>query len=91
MPRSTSPRPIHIHLVRGEYKLTLPFAEQMEMIGRARNDAVALFSGLSNHGYTRFLLGEITLARTLLERCLGLDLANLAARSGIGAFLVPRT
>jgi predicted ATPase len=70
------------HMIRGEYKLALPFAGQMEMIGKARNDAAALFSGLSNHAYTRFLLGEIALARTLFERCLGLDdLANLAARA----------
>ena len=67
------------HLIRGEYKLALPFAEQMEMIGKARNDAAALSSGQFSHAYTRFLLGEITLARTLFERCLGLgDLANLA-------------
>jgi predicted ATPase len=30
------------HLIREEYKLALPFAEQMEMIGKARNDAAAL-------------------------------------------------
>src|SRR5262249_32900494 len=60
------------HMIRGEYKLALPFAEQMEMIGKARNDAAALFSGLLNQAYTRFVLGEYTLARTLFERCLGL-------------------
>jgi predicted ATPase len=60
------------HLIRGEYTLALPFAEQMEMIGKARNDTAALFLGLSNHAFARFHLGEIALARTLFERCLRL-------------------
>jgi predicted ATPase len=67
------------HLMRGEYRLALPLAEQLEMIGKARNDTAALFLGLSSHAYARFLLGDIILARTLFERCLGLgDRANRA-------------
>jgi tetratricopeptide (TPR) repeat protein len=71
------------HLARGEYKLALPLTQQLEKIGEARNDASALFLGLSNRAYIRFLLGEIPLARTLFERCLGL--ADQARRADYAA------
>ena len=56
------------HLVRGEYRLALSHAEQMEKTGEARNDANMLVSGRHKQGVTRFFLGEFAGARTLLEQ-----------------------
>ena len=56
------------HLVRGEYRLALSHAEQMEKTGEARNDATLLVSGRHKQGVTRFFLGEFAGARTLLEQ-----------------------
>src|SRR5262249_581073 len=57
------------HLIRGELRLALPLAEQLEQIGQAQNDVAALFLGRSKKGTTRELLGQLVAARTLLEQC----------------------
>ena len=67
------------HLNRAEYRLALPLAEEMEKIGQAQNDGAALFLGHSKIGITRFLLGEFTTARALIER--SQDLADPAHRT----------
>jgi tetratricopeptide (TPR) repeat protein len=57
---------------RGEYRLALALAEQVEKIGEARNDVAAQWVGRWASGYTRLFLGDFVAARALLERCHGL-------------------
>jgi predicted ATPase len=57
------------HCIRSEYKLALPLAEQLEQIGEARNDVVALLLGHFEHGATYLWLGEFAAARALYEQC----------------------
>lgn len=74
------------HLCRGEYKLALSLAEQLEKIGEARNHVVSQLGGRRANGLTRLVLGDFVAARALLERCHGL--ADPALRSG-GGMLTP--
>jgi class 3 adenylate cyclase/predicted ATPase len=57
---------------RGEYKLALALAEQVEKIGEARNDVSVQFMGRWASGFTRLHLGDFVAARALLEQCHGL-------------------
>ena len=68
------------HRVRGEHRLALALAEQMEKIGEARNDVAAQLVGCRVSGTTRLFLGDFVAARELLERCHGL--ADPAHRGG---------
>jgi predicted ATPase len=68
------------HRNRGEYKLALALAEQVEKIGEARNDVRAQLVGRWASGYTRLHMGDFVAARALLERCHGL--ADPAHRGG---------
>jgi predicted ATPase len=60
------------HRNRGEYKLALSLAEQVEKIGEARNDVSVQFMGRWASGFTRLHLGDFVAARALLEQCHGL-------------------
>src|SRR4029079_12267173 len=60
------------HRVRGEHRLALGLAEQLEKIGEARNDIAAQLVGRLANGRTRLFLGEFTAARAFLERSYGL-------------------
>ncbi len=60
------------HFVRGELKLVLSLAEQLEKIGAARNDVAAQLLGRRGQGQTRCVLGDFVAARALLEQCHGL-------------------
>ena len=60
------------HRNRGEYKLALALAEQVEKIGEARNDVSVQFMGRWASGFTRLHLGDFVAARALLEQCHGL-------------------
>jgi class 3 adenylate cyclase/tetratricopeptide (TPR) repeat protein len=73
------------HRNRGEHKLALALAEQMEKSGEARNDVTAQWVGRWASGYTRLHLGDFVAARALLEQCHGL--ADPAYRGGEVAFL----
>ena len=68
------------HRVRGEHRLALALAEQMEKIGEARNDVAAQLVGRRANATTRLFLGDFVAARALLERCHGL--ADPAHRGG---------
>jgi predicted ATPase len=70
------------HRNRGEYKLALALAEQVEKIGQARNDLGLQWMGRYASGHTRLYLGDFVAARALLERCLGFAVADPALRSG---------
>jgi tetratricopeptide (TPR) repeat protein len=73
------------HRNRGENKLALALAEQMEKIGEARNDVTAQWVSRFASGFTRLHLGDFVAARALLEQCHGL--AEPAYRSSEVAFL----
>jgi class 3 adenylate cyclase/tetratricopeptide (TPR) repeat protein len=60
---------IIFHMVRAEHKLALSFAEQMEKIGKVRNDDAAQLMGRHLKGWTCWYLGELAAARALLEQC----------------------
>ena len=66
------------HRNRGEYKLALALAEQMEKIGEAHKNVRGQLSGRFASGSTRFHLGDFVAARALLEY----GLADPALRSG---------
>ena len=57
------------HFIRGEHKLALSAADQMEQLGEARNDVVVLLLGHVYHGITRFNLAEFGATTTLLNKC----------------------
>jgi class 3 adenylate cyclase/tetratricopeptide (TPR) repeat protein len=69
------------HRVRGEHRLALALAEQLEKIGEARNDVAAQLVGRWANGRTRLFLGDFVAAGALLERCHGL--ADPAHRGGV--------
>jgi class 3 adenylate cyclase/tetratricopeptide (TPR) repeat protein len=70
------------HLVRAEHKLALSIARRIEEIGEARSDIRIQLRGRCSNGQTRYYLGELVAARSLLERCYGL---GDPARRAIGA------
>jgi class 3 adenylate cyclase/predicted ATPase len=70
------------HLMRAEYKQALSLAEQVEKLGESRGDVTAQLVGREVSGLTRFWLGELVIARALLEQCYGL--ADPAHRSIAG-------
>jgi class 3 adenylate cyclase/tetratricopeptide (TPR) repeat protein len=57
------------HLIRSEHKLALSLVEQLEKVGKARNDLVAQLQGCRAHGVSRCYLGEFLAARAFLEQC----------------------
>jgi predicted ATPase len=57
---------------RSELKLSLPYAEEVEQIGKSRNDVDVQLLGYFENGMTRFYLGEFGTARAYFERCRGL-------------------
>jgi len=71
------------HNVRSELKLALQLAEQVEKIGKRRDDITAISLGYYLQGNNRFQLGEFAAARALLERCQGLG--NSAYRAWYSA------
>jgi class 3 adenylate cyclase/predicted ATPase len=75
------------HFVRGELRLGLALAEQLEVNGALRTDTAAQLLGRLMIGTTRFLLGEFDAARAVLERCL--DLADPAHRNVRGLAFDP--
>jgi len=80
------------HCIRSEYKLAMSLAEQLEQIGEARNDVVALLLGHFEHGATHLWLGEFAAARALYEQCHSMrDAAHrsiYAAMTGADQYLV---
>jgi hypothetical protein len=68
------------HRNRGEYKLVLALAEQVEKIGEARNDVTMQWMSRWASGFTRLHMGDLVAARALLEWCHGL--ADPALRGG---------
>jgi class 3 adenylate cyclase/tetratricopeptide (TPR) repeat protein len=58
------------HRVRGEHRLALTLAEQMEKIGEARDDIALKLVGRRTTGTTHLFLGNFAAGRTLLERSL---------------------
>jgi class 3 adenylate cyclase len=73
------------HRNRGEYKLALALAEQMEKIGEAHKNVRGQLWGRYASGSTRLLLGDLVAARALLEH----GLADPALRSGeLHAFML---
>jgi class 3 adenylate cyclase/tetratricopeptide (TPR) repeat protein len=66
------------HAARGEHRLALALATKLEEIGRTRNDMVTEWLGRFIQGASRCLLGELVVARAMLQQCR--DLAEPARR-----------
>src|SRR5208283_2495384 len=58
-----------LHYVRGELKVALALAEELEMFGKAHDNLSASLLGRESRGATYFSLGELTTARALIEQC----------------------
>jgi len=58
-----------IHHLRGELKVALPLAEELENFGKTHDNSSALLLGKVVRGTTCLFLGELTTARALLEQC----------------------
>jgi class 3 adenylate cyclase len=57
------------HLYRAEHRLALSFSERVERLGLDRNDKAAQLHGRRTTGFSRFVLGDLVTARSLLEEC----------------------
>jgi class 3 adenylate cyclase/tetratricopeptide (TPR) repeat protein len=71
-----------LHYVRGELKVALALAEELENFGKAHHNLSALLVGKETRGLTSFQLGELTTARALFEQC---DAFDEALRAGAAA------
>jgi hypothetical protein len=58
------------HLVRSEYRLTLPLVERMQQIGDERSDAATILLARWMRAMTHYHRGEFVTARDLFEQCL---------------------
>jgi tetratricopeptide (TPR) repeat protein len=67
------------HSTRSERKLALSIAQQIEEIGKARNDAAMLLMGRLCRGVNCFLSGEFVTSRIILEQCYAMN--NPAVRA----------
>jgi predicted ATPase len=76
------------HLLRSELNLALSLAQQIEEIGKTRNDAGMFLSGRTNQGIICFYSGEFVAARDVLERCYA-DPADRTAVRAAGATVSP--
>ncbi len=72
-----------LHHVRGELKVALALAEELENFGKAHDNLSASLVGKETRGLTCFQLGELTTARALFEQCDALD--EPALRAGAAA------
>jgi predicted ATPase len=57
------------HYIRGESKLAVSAAVQMEALGQTRGDDTALMLGHVYHAITRYCLAEFPASITLLNKC----------------------
>ena len=74
------------HFIRGEHRLALSSAEQMEKLGEAQKNIAASLLGKLYQGITRFNLAEFAKAIALLNECYPLsDPARRAACAGLTA------
>jgi predicted ATPase len=64
---------LSFHHVRGELKLALSLAEQMEKIGQARGDATFVLRGRLWYGITSLHAGEFVAARAAFAQCYALN------------------
>ncbi len=58
-----------LHHVRGELKVALALAEELENFGKAHDNLSASLVGKEERGMTCFALGELATARALFEQC----------------------
>jgi class 3 adenylate cyclase/tetratricopeptide (TPR) repeat protein len=75
------------HQTRAEYKLALSLAQQLERIGKMRNDVRAQLWGRLATGMIQFSHGEFVAARALLEQCH--RLSDPAYRGAVGGRAAP--
>ena len=62
------------NLVRAEFSLALSQAEELESLGKERNDPAVVLLGHLEHGIIRFFFGELEAARTLFEQSDSIDI-----------------
>ena len=68
---------------RSELQLSLPYAEEVEQIGKSQNDVNVRLLGNFQNGMTRFYLGEFGSARAYFEQCQ--DLGQPAHRAVVAS------
>jgi predicted ATPase len=73
------------HLVRSEQKLALSLANEIEEIGKARNEPAMLLSGRLWPGHTCLYSGEFITAKVVFEQCYAMN--DPAAPQSIGLHL----
>lgn len=69
------------HFNRSELKRCLPYAEDVEQIGKSRDDVDVRLLGYFQNGMTRFYLGEFGAARAYFEQCR--DLGDPGRRAAV--------
>jgi predicted ATPase len=60
------------HLTRSEHEQALQYAKQMEELAEGHNETALSLLAYSQHGLSRFFLGEFDAARNFYEKCYGL-------------------
>jgi len=75
-----------LHEVRGELRVALAYAEELENFGKAHDNSSASLLGKEERGVTCVYLGELTTARALLEQCDALG--DPAHRAVLAAWVV---
>jgi len=77
------------HFARSEQKLALALAQQMEEIGKARNDAAMLLMGRIGRSSICFNSGEFVTARVVFEQCYAMS--NPSKRAAVRGVWPPGT
>ena len=79
-----------LHHMRGELKVALALAEELETFGKAHDNLSASLVGKETRGLTSLFLGELTTARALFEQCDALDESAIRAGAAAANVLVMR-
>ena len=79
-----------LHHMRGELKVALALAEELETFGKAHDNLSASLVGKETRGLTSLFLGELTTARALFEQCDALDKSAIRAGAAAANVLVMR-
>jgi predicted ATPase len=77
------------HLLRSEQKQALSVAQQIEEIGKARNNAAMLLTGRLDRGIACLYSGEFVASRVVLDQCYATIIDRAAIRTARKTGVVP--